>query len=91
MAIIRQGRILACCEPQQAIDQLKGSVWEATLRHEEIPAVKSRFKIISSQMFSGLPRVKVISKGERPGEEFTPVTPTLEDYYLNLVSQQTSE
>jgi ABC-2 type transport system ATP-binding protein len=31
MAIIRRGRILASCTPQQAIDQLQESVWEATV------------------------------------------------------------
>lgn len=87
MAIIRQGRILAACEPQQAIDQLKESVWEATVQPEKLVAVKSRCKVISTQMFGGLPRVKVISKGERPSDEFTPVNPTLEDFYLDLVSQ----
>lgn len=87
MAVIRRGEILATCKPSQAIDQLKDSVWEAILPPDKVAAVKTRYKVISSQMFGGLPRVRVISKGERPSEEFTPVTPTLEDYYLHLVSQ----
>lgn len=87
MAVIRQGRILVSCEPQQVIDQLRESVWEASVRHEQVSALKSRYKVISSQMFAGLPRVRVVSKGERPSEDFTQVPPTLEDYYLNLVSQ----
>ena len=87
MAIIRQGEILATCTPQQAIDQLKESVWEATVPREKVSALKSGCQVISSQMLAGLARLRVISKGERPSEEFTPATPTLEDYYFDLVSQ----
>ncbi len=87
MAIIRQGTILAACTPRQAIDQLKESVWEATVPRERLAALKSKCRIISSQTFDGQARLRVISKGERPGEEFTPATPTLEDYYLDLVGQ----
>jgi ABC-type multidrug transport system ATPase subunit len=87
MAIIRRGEILATCKPYQAIEQLKDSVWEAILTPEKVAEVKTRCKVISSQMYGGLPRVRVISKGERPSEEFTPVIPTLEDYYLDLVSR----
>jgi ABC-2 type transport system ATP-binding protein len=88
MAIIRQGEILACTTPRRAIDQLKESVWEATVPREQVSAVKSRCQVISSQMFDGLARLRVISKGERPGEEFIPATPVLEDYYFDLVNQR---
>jgi ABC-type multidrug transport system ATPase subunit len=87
MAIIRQGAILVSCTPRQAIDQLKDSVWEVTVPRERVAALKSRYQVISSQMFGGLARLRVISKGERPSDEFTPVTPGLEDYYFDLVSQ----
>jgi ABC-2 type transport system ATP-binding protein len=87
MAIIRQGEILASCVPQEAIDELRETVWEGSVSHEMAAALKVRCKVISSQIFRGLPRLRVISKGERPSEEFSPATPTLEDYYLNLVSK----
>jgi ABC-2 type transport system ATP-binding protein len=87
MAIIRQGEILASCVPQEAIDELKETVWEGTVPREKVLALKARYKVISSQTFRGLPRLRVISKGERPSEEFSPVIPTLEDYYLSLVTQ----
>ena len=87
MAIIRQGEIMASCVPHEAMKKLEGSVWEATVSREKAAALISHYKVISSQMFGGQPRLKVISKGERPSEEFTNVTPTLEDYYLSLVSR----
>jgi len=87
MAIIRQGEIMASCVPHQAMKELEGSVWETTMARENVAALAPRCKVISSQMFGGQARLKVISKGERPGEEFSPATPTLEDYYLSLVTK----
>ena len=87
MAVIRHGEILASCAPRQAIDQLGESVWEATVPREKVSALKYRCQVISSQMFDGSVRLRVISKGGRPGEEFTPATPALEDYYFDLVGQ----
>ena len=87
MAIIQKGKIISSCTPREAVDQLKDSVWEATVPREKVPAFKSRFNVISSRIFEGQARLRVISKGQRPSEEFTPATPILEDYYLDLVNQ----
>lgn len=86
MAVIRDGAILASGTPQQAIDQLKDSVWEATVPREQVGDLKSRYRVISSQMLGGQARLRVI--GVRPSEEFTPATPVLEDYYFDLVNQR---
>jgi ABC-2 type transport system ATP-binding protein len=88
MAVIQKGRILASRTPQQAIDELKDSVWEATVLREQVAVFKSRHQVISSQMFGGNARLRVISKRERPSEEFTQATPVLEDYYFDLVNQR---
>ena len=88
MAIIQKGTILSLCTPREAVDQLKDSVWEAAVPREKLPAFKSRFNVISSRVFDGQARLRVISKGQRPSEEFNPATPILEDYYLDLVSRQ---
>lgn len=88
MAVIRQGSILASGTPQQAIDQLKDSVWEATVPRDQLATLKAQHQLISSQMLGGQARVRVISKGLRPSAEFTPATPVLEDYYFDLVNQR---
>lgn len=87
MAIIRQGKILSACTPRQAVDELKGSVWEGTVPREQLTAFKSEFNVISSRMFDGQARVRVIAKGTRPGEDFTQAEPVLEDYYFDLVNR----
>jgi len=86
LAVIRHGEILACCTPSEAINQLGDSIWEATVPREQVASLKSRCQVISSQMFAGYSRLRVISRGKRPGEEFTPALPSLEDYYFDLVS-----
>jgi len=88
MAIIRQGKILSECTPRQAVDELKGSVWEGIVAREQLSTFKTRFNVISSRTFDGEARLRVISKGQRPTEEFTEATPVLEDYYFDLVNQQ---
>ena len=87
MAIIRRGEILTFATPRQAVSEMAGSVWQANVSREELAALKSNVNVVSSQMSDGLVRVRVISRGERPTEDFSPVTPTLEDYYFSLVSQ----
>ena len=88
MAIIRKGKIISTCTPRQAVDQLKGSVWEGAVSHERLAAFKSEFNVISSRTVDGEARVRVISKGYRPSEELTEATPVLEDYYFDLVNRQ---
>ena len=86
LAVIRKGSILATVTPKDAIDQLKDSVWEATVPREKASSIKSDFRTVSSQMFDGMSRLRVISRDKRPTEEFTSVSPTLEDYYFDLVT-----
>ena len=86
MAVIRRGEIIDSRAPRDAVRQLAGSVWEVTVPRSEVPGLKDRHKIISSQMYDGQVRLRVLAKGGAPGPEFIPATPTLEDYYLSLVS-----
>ena len=87
MAIIRQGHILSECMPRQAVDELKGSVWEGTLPRDQLSAFKSEFNVISSRIFDGEARLRVVSKGRCPSDEFREATPVLEDYYFGLVNR----
>src|SRR6185503_1560085 len=87
MAIIRKGQIISSSTPGQAVNQLKDSVWEGAVPHEQLAVFKSQFNVISARTFDGQARVRLISKGQRPSEEFTPAIPALEDYYFDLVNR----
>lgn len=87
MAIIREGEILVSTTPAAAVNELEGSIWEASVSHEKVAALKTRCRVLSSQMAGGLMRLRVISKNGRPSEEFRPASVVLEDYYFNLVNE----
>ena len=88
MAIIREGKILVSTTPSAAINEIDGSIWEATVPHEKISILKNRCRVLSSQMVGGLVRLRVISNNGRPSEEFTQSSAVLDDYYFNLVNQE---
>ena len=90
MAVIRHGEIIAFCAPQTALAEIANVVWEAAVPREQVAALKSRFKVISTQMVEGQVRVRVFSETGPPDEQFSPAVPTLEDYYLILVSRMGS-
>src|SRR5438477_761880 len=50
MAVISVGSIIATSPPRQPLDELKESVWEATVPREKVAAMKSQHQVISSQM-----------------------------------------
>jgi ABC-2 type transport system ATP-binding protein len=87
MAIIRHGEIIAQCAPSEALKQMTGCVWEARVPRGAVADCKSRLQIISSQMFEGSVRLRAFSETARPDEAFNLATPTLEDFYFNLINQ----
>lgn len=88
MAIIREGEILTSTTPAAAINDLDGSIWEASVPHERIAALKTGCRVLSSQMMGGLVRLRVISRNGRPSEEFSPSAAVLDDYYFDLVNRE---
>ena len=86
LAVIRRGEIVASDTPRAALEGLAGAVWEATLPRERAAALKGRRDLLSTSLFEGRMRVRILARAGRPGEEFEPATPTLEDYYFSLVS-----
>jgi ABC-2 type transport system ATP-binding protein len=88
MAIIREGEILVSTTPAAAINDLDGSIWEASVPHERVAALKTGCRVLSSQMMGGLVRLRVISRNDRPSEEFSPSSAVLDDYYFDLVNRE---
>jgi ABC-2 type transport system ATP-binding protein len=90
MAIIRRGEIIASGTPREAVGRIEGAIWEALLPRERVAAFKSGLTVVSSQVFEGRVRLRVFSGDGRPGEEFGPAAPTLEDYYMSLAGRAES-
>jgi ABC-2 type transport system ATP-binding protein len=87
LAIIAKGKILTATTPGKATEQLRGSLWQATIPVDQVAAVKSRNRVVRSHVADGMAHVKVLSTNSRPDEGFSPVPATLEDYYLHVVNQ----
>ena len=86
MAIIRKGKILIACDPQEAVQEIANSVWEATISPDQVSELKRLHNVVSTQMTGAGSRVRVISE-TRPGEQFSSVSPALEDFYLSYVTR----
>lgn len=85
MAILSMGKVLLTGEPQKAIDNLKGNIWKKITKKEEFEDHHMKYKIISARLAAGKPVIHVFSK-DRPGKDFEPVDPDLEDVYFSTVN-----
>jgi ABC-type multidrug transport system ATPase subunit len=85
MAIINQGQILQEAEPLRAIEELRGRIWRKIVDRGETPEMEGARQVISTRMLAGRKVVHVHSE-ERPGADFQPVEPTLEDVYFTAMA-----
>jgi ABC-type multidrug transport system ATPase subunit len=81
MAIIDRGEILLEAEPLAAIEALRGRVWKRVVAKQELPDVEQRYRLLCTKLQGGRTLVHVLAD-ERPGPEFEPVEPDLEDVYF---------
>ena len=84
MAIIHEGRILHEAEPLRAIEGLRGRIWRRVIAKPELPDVEREHAVISTKLLSGRTVAHVYSDS-RPGPEFDPVEPDLEDVYFSAM------
>ena len=87
MAIIDKGEILLEAEPLASIAALRGRVWRRVVAKAELPDVERRHRVICTKLQAGRTLVHVHADG-RPGPEFEPVEPDLEDVYFSTMAGQ---
>lgn len=86
MAILHQGEVLLSGETNQAIDGLKGKIWEKSIQKRELAEYDDRFRIVLTRLLGGDVLIHVLSD-TRP-EGFTQTTPDLEDVYFYTIKTQ---
>ncbi len=87
MAIISQGEVITEGTPEEAIAALNGAIWRKTVADEaELKQLESQWHVLSTHLVGGRTEVRIYAK-ERPGADFTPVEPDLEDVYFMSLSQ----
>ena len=90
MAIISEGEVLLTAQPQEAIADLHGKVWEREVPKDELEAFEGRFRVISTHLAAGRTLVHVFSD-EDPGEGFRPVEADLKDVYFTAMRTRVGE
>jgi ABC-2 type transport system ATP-binding protein len=83
-AILHRGKVLLDSEPAAAIAALGGKVWEKTIEKSEIGACSERYEVLSTRLFAGKTRLRVLADGA-PDGSFQPATVDLEDVYFSTI------
>ena len=85
MAIINKGQILLEAEPLSVISEVKGRIWRRIIEKSALAQVERDQQVISTKLLAGKTVVHVYGD-ERPGSDFEPVEPDLEDVYFSTMN-----
>lgn len=80
MAIMAWGRIIYDGEPQAAVQELEGKVWQKQAERREFEEVQAAYTVISSRLSAGRLIVSVLSEEAPAG--FVPARPGLEEVFF---------
>jgi ABC-2 type transport system ATP-binding protein len=86
IVVINQGRKLEHAAPEKLLRLLDGKVWCWLVASTDLPALKQKYILSGTVRRSEGVQVRVVSE-TRPAAGAEPVSPSLEDVYLYLVSQ----
>lgn len=84
MAIINLGEVLYAGTPDDALQNLKGKIWQKTIAKSEVDEYQQNYKVISTKLVAGKPILHIYSDLD-PGNGFTGVHPDLEDVFFSLI------
>jgi len=84
MAILHQGRVLYEGQPDEALAELRGRVWQRSIAKADLPAYEQRYRVISSRLVGGRPSLHVLSAAA-PEDGFAPSDPNLEDVFFTKI------
>jgi len=85
MAIINKGQILLEAEPLSVMSEVKGRIWRRIIEKSALAQVERDQQVISTKLLAGKTVVHVYGD-ERPGSDFEPVEPDLEDVYFSTMA-----
>jgi ABC-2 type transport system ATP-binding protein len=96
-AIIKNGLILLQATPAEAVEVMRGKVWEKTVPRSLVERYRARMAVISTMPCVDGIRMRVLAAEGHPGDElaagttFEPVEPTLEDVYFCYINEPAPE
>jgi len=86
MAIMDKGRVLFSGSTTDALSEIRGRVWEKTIKKSELQEYQNKYKIISNKLVGGNPLIHSFSQTE-PGEGFKPADENLEDVFFAKINE----
>ena len=86
MAIMNLGKIVYKGAPVEAVEGIRGMVYEKTIERDELDTYRQEFQIISEKLVAGKPIIHIWSESN-PGNGFHQVEPSLEDVFFSKISE----
>lgn len=87
VAVLDDGEVKFIGTPLDMIEFTKGFVWQARITERTFEDIRSKTWIVHHMHDGELIRVRILAR-EKPLKDAIPVTPTLEDSYMWLISQK---
>jgi ABC-type multidrug transport system ATPase subunit len=84
MAIIHKGQVLYEGNPEAAVRELDGRIFERRIAKGELADYETRYQVISNKMVAGRPLIHVHS-AEPLADGFVPAQPSLEDVFFATI------
>lgn len=85
MAIINKGQLLFAGAPNDALNAVKGRIWEKSIAKSELEGYSAAHTVISNKLIAGRPVIHVIND-VKPGDGFEIAEPTLEDVFFSHIN-----
>jgi ABC-type multidrug transport system ATPase subunit len=86
IALIDKGRLLTHAAPEALLQAVTGRVWEWTVPSPELQAARQKYLVSGTVRTGEGVRLRVVAESA-PAPEAEPAVPTLEDAYLQVISQ----
>ena len=90
IAVLNKGRLLVHALPEELLQSVQGKVWEQTIPSAELREAALKYVISGTTRTSDGVRIRVVAD-KSPGSGARPLTPTLEDAYLHMLSSRSPE
>jgi ABC-2 type transport system ATP-binding protein len=86
MAIMDKGKVLFHGNPDDALSEIRGKVWEKSVEKAELTDYQSKYKIVSNKLVGGKPLIHVFSE-ESLNSGFQRAEETLEDVFFAKLNE----
>lgn len=84
VAIIRNGKLLLAGRPQEAVDNIRGKIWKQVIAKPDLERIRKDYNVISTRLSAGKTVAHVFDQ-QKPGPDFEPVVPDLQDVYFTTL------